>query len=101
MIFLAVAFLSLSNYAYIWQTKLGLTDWTVDVVETKLPEPYLGKIFWDKRHATIKVSTGLSEKERERTVVHELLHLAFHDESPDREEEVDKKIEAVTRLLVP
>ena len=90
-----------------WQTKLKLRDWDITVKEKRR--------FKDPRQtgacqvkctfleATIWIRKGLSKKEFQRTVMHELLHVRFaqftFDDGSALRHELEVGIEVLTRIM--
>ena len=92
---------SLNFYLNKWQARLGLSSWNVTITEGRPDEAQwvdrLGHSKWDAdtKAAKISVNPDQSDLEKERTVVHELLHVLFLKRGSEEE------IEKVTCALVP
>ena len=91
---------SLDFYLNKWQSRLGLSSWTVTITEVPDQAQWvdrLGHSKWDPdaKNVNISVNPNQSELEKERTVVHELLHVLFLTRGTEEE------IERVTCALVP
>jgi hypothetical protein len=91
---------SLNFYLNKWQARLGLSSWTVTVTEGPDGAQWadrLGHSKWDPatKNVDISIKPDQTELEKERSVVHELLHVLFLTRGTEEE------IEKVTCALVP
>lgn len=65
----------------IWIDILKLKDWNIQIIEEKaLDYDGCSKIIYNDYKAIIKIKDELSFKEKEKTLIHELLHLVHRDE---------------------
>lgn len=59
---------------------LKLNDWDIDVIEEPtLESEAMTKTIYNDYKAIIKIKKELSEVEKEKALIHELLHLVFRD----------------------
>lgn len=64
-----------------WQTKLGLTDWSIAFSVGKTHPDNVADVAYDgpSRHATVTSYTAPTNANPERVALHEMLHLLFAD----------------------
>lgn len=62
------------------QKLLKLQDWQIDYIEVPaLDNQAQTKLVYNDYHAVIEVNAELSAEEKERSTIHEMLHLIFRD----------------------
>ena len=90
-----------------WQAKLKLRDWDITIKEKrrfKAPgQTGACRVKCQFLEATIWIRKGLSKKEFQRTVMHELLHVRFaqftFDDGSALRHELEVGIEVLTRIM--
>jgi hypothetical protein len=94
----------LQAYAELWQRRLGLTNWTVNLLwaSTTEAENHWGLNYWHTEDAlcTIKIARG--DRRKEHTVIHELIHLALegHGEAHPYDPMYERGINKLTDALM-
>jgi hypothetical protein len=83
-----------------WQEKLGLKDWAISFSWGAKGD--LGRCYWhpDECHADVEVNARARDKEA--TLVHELLHIVIqgHEDFPGYNVEVERAINKITAALL-
>ena len=61
---------------------LNLQNWDIQLIEeSQLEVEGATKVFFNDYKAIVKIKKELSDEEKEKTLIHELLHLIHRDES--------------------
>lgn len=63
-----------------YQNQLGLLDWDISLIEDEsVSSMAQTKLIYNDYKAIIRINKALSDVEKEKTLIHELLHLIFRD----------------------
>ena len=100
----------LKAICFVWQKRLRLSDWRVEVVlvgDKEIPKNRYGDIKYDRssKEATIRILRPVAMQKRfgkapvEGTLVHELGHLIMPDITPDNRDAIEAAIDFYTEAL--
>jgi hypothetical protein len=100
----------LSAVCFVWQKRLRLSDWRIEVVfvgDKELPKKKYGDIAYDRssKEAKIRILRPGAMRRRfgkspvEGTLVHELGHLIMPDITPENEEAIEAAIDFYSEAL--
>lgn len=73
--------MSLNDLLKKWIEILKLKDWNIQLIEeATLDNSGEAKMIYNDYQAIIRIKSELSQEEKEKTLIHELLHLLHRDE---------------------